>query len=141
MNRIFAFFTAVAACVALCNITQAQEIKFKDTDHDFGNIQLRDSAVYQFEFTNTGNQPLIISKVNSSCGCTVPTYPKEPIAKGGKGVITVKYLYTDRLITFNKQVTVHSNAQKNNMVNLYIKGVVVYDKAKADAEDKNAKKE
>ena len=136
--------TVVLACCFMAFPGRAQEIKFTDTEHDFGNVQYLDSAVYHFQFVNTGDAPLIISRVASSCGCTVPTYQKEPVAPGAKGEVIVKYVYTDRLTSFNKQVTVYSNAKKSTAVNLYIRGVVVADKKKADEEDaknKDAKKE
>ena len=140
MRFISVLLSLTALMAALCPVC-AQEIKFSDTEHDFGNVQYMDTAVYKFEFVNTGDAPLIISRVASTCGCTVPTYPHEPIAKGAKGAVTVQYLYTDRLVAFNKQVTVYSNARKNDIVTLKIQGVVVADKAKADAESKKQKKE
>ena len=142
--RKISLLAGMMACCFLAWPGRAQEIKFTDTEHDFGNVQYLDSAVYRFQFVNTGDAPLLISRVASSCGCTVPTYQKAPVAPGAKGEVIVKYVYTDRLVAFNKQVTVYSNAKKNSAVNLYIRGVVVADKKKADEEDaknKDAKKE
>lgn len=73
-------------------------------------------------FTNTGNAPLVISSATGSCGCTVPTYPKEPIMPGQKGVIKVHY-DTNRLGAFNKTVTIVSNAPSGSDI-LRITGTV-----------------
>lgn len=139
--RTFTAFSLLFVLMLAIRPANAQEIKFSVTEHDFGNVQYMDTALYKFEFVNTGDAPLLISRVASTCGCTVPTYPHEPIAQGAKGVVSVQYVYTDRLVAFNKQVTVYSNAKKNDIVNLKIQGVVVADKAKADAESKKQKKE
>lgn len=66
-------------------------IKFDDTTYDFGAITDGDKVRHTFKFTNTGNEPLIISNCKGSCGCTVPQCPKNPIAPGGNGEITVEY--------------------------------------------------
>lgn len=66
-------------------------IKFDDTTYDFGAITDGDKVRHTFKFTNTGNEPLIISNCKGSCGCTVPECPKNPIAPGGDGEITVEY--------------------------------------------------
>src|SRR5690606_27954479 len=71
---------------------------------DYGTIAKDSDGNRQFVFTNNGNKPLIITNAQGSCGCTVPSYPKEPIAPGGKGVIGVKYS-TDRVGAFSKTVT------------------------------------
>jgi hypothetical protein len=79
-------------------------------------------------FTNNGTKPLIITNTQGSCGCTVPTSPKEPIAPGAKGIIGVKYA-TDRVGAFTKTVTVTSNADGQATKILTIKGVVLADGA------------
>ena len=66
-------------------------IKFDKEEHDFGSLLQGEVVSYSFHFTNTGNVPLIISEVGSSCGCTVGDYPREPIAPGKKGEIKVTY--------------------------------------------------
>ena len=66
-------------------------IKFADMNHSFGEIKQDSKNTYVFKFTNTGSQPLIIENATGSCGCTVPTYPKEPIAPGKTGEIEVVY--------------------------------------------------
>lgn len=90
--------------------TNAPEITFKDKVYDYGTIFMGGDGNSEFEFTNTGKEPLILSSVRSSCGCTVPSWPREPILPGKKAVITVKY-DTKRLGPINKSVTVMSNAK------------------------------
>ncbi|MCF8302067.1 MAG: DUF1573 domain-containing protein [Bacteroidales bacterium] len=101
----------------------APEITFEKTTHDYGTIHQNDDGTCEFEFTNTGKEPLVLSRVRSSCGCTVPTWPRKPILPGKTEVIEVKY-NTHRIGRINKSVTVMSNA-KNSPVVLRIKGKVV----------------
>ncbi|UTW65649.1 DUF1573 domain-containing protein [bacterium SCSIO 12643] len=85
------------------------EITFEKDVHDFGKIKQYGNATTEFVFTNTGNAPLIISNAKGSCGCTVPTWPREPIAPGATAVIKVKY-DSKRVGPINKSVTITSNA-------------------------------
>jgi hypothetical protein len=103
--------------------TNGPEITFKETVHDYGNIYVDGDGAYNFEFTNTGNEPLILSKPRSSCGCTVPSWPKEPILPGETNSIKVTY-NTHKAGPFNKTVTVYSNATSSANVMLRIKGKV-----------------
>jgi hypothetical protein len=100
----------------------AAEITFEKDVHDFGNIKHAGNGVYEFKFTNTGKEPLIISNAQGSCGCTVPTWPKEPIKSGESGKIKVSY-DTKRVGPFTKTVTITSNG-KTNPKTLTIKGSV-----------------
>lgn len=93
---------------------------------DYGTIAHNADGRREFVFTNNGNAPLIITNTQGSCGCTVPTTPKEPIAPGAKGVIGVKYA-TDRVGPFTKTVTVSSNAAGQPTKVLTIKGTVLAD--------------
>ena len=93
---------------------------------DYGTIAHNADGNRKFEFTNNGNKPLIITNTQGSCGCTVPTTPKEPIAPGAKGAIGVKYA-TDRVGPFTKTVTVSSNAEGMPSKVLTIKGTVLPD--------------
>ena len=113
-------FVAVAM---ISNEAKAQaKMDFKKEVHDYGNIKNGANGTCTFEFTNTGNAPLIILNAAGSCGCTVPTWPKEPIAPGAKGEITVKY-DTKRTGEFTKTVTLTSNGTEASKV-LTIKGIV-----------------
>lgn len=95
---------------------------------DYGKIAHNADGKREFVFTNNGNKPLIITNTQGSCGCTVPTSPREPIAPGAKGVIGVKYA-TDRVGQFTKTVTVTSNAAGQPTKVLTIKGEVLADAA------------
>ncbi len=99
---------------------------FESETIDYGTIAHNADGNRKFEFTNNGNKALIITNAQGSCGCTVPTTPKEPIAPGARGVIGVKYA-TDRVGPFTKTVTVSSNAEGQPSKVLTIKGTVLPD--------------
>jgi ribosomal protein L19 len=98
------------------------EISFAKDLHDFGTISKGDNGTTEFTFKNTGKEPLIISNAQGSCGCTVPLWPKEPIAPGASSSIKVTY-DTKRVGAFTKTVTITSNAQTASKT-ITIKGVV-----------------
>jgi hypothetical protein len=100
----------------------APEISFDKVVHDYGTIIQGADGTCEFKFTNTGKEPLILSKPQSSCGCTVPTWPQEPILPGKSDVIKVTY-NTNNIGPINKTVTVSSNAKTSRVV-LSIKGTV-----------------
>lgn len=100
----------------------APQIIFSKVEHDFGTIEQFADASATFEFKNTGKQPLILSDVRTSCGCTVPQWPKSPIMPGKTASITVKY-DSKSLGVILRQVTVVSNAATPSVV-LTIKGMV-----------------
>lgn len=106
------------------------EITFEETVFDYGEILLHGDGTHEFEFTNTGNEPLILSRPRSSCGCTVPTWPRQPILPGDKEKIKVTY-NTNKAGPFNKTVTILSNAKNSSSVVLRIKGKVVNTPAEA----------
>jgi len=101
---------------------KAAKIEFKTETVDYGVIEKGSDGVRVFEFTNTGTAPLIISKVSSSCGCTIPKKPEEAILPGKTGEIQVKY-DTKRVGPIRKAITVISNADTPTKV-LKIKGEV-----------------
>ena len=105
----------ISALFLMCSLfaQNGPEITFKETNHDFGNIPFKGNGSYDFVFVNTGNEPLILSQPKSSCGCTVPEWPKQPILPGESNCIKVTYKNTDRPGNFNKYVTVFSNAVVN----------------------------
>lgn len=99
------------------------KIEFESTMHDFGTILQGGDGTFEFVFTNTGKEPLILNNVKSSCGCTKPEWSAEPVKQGEKGVIKVGY--NTRLVgPFTKTITVYSNAS-NSTVTLTIKGSVI----------------
>jgi hypothetical protein len=100
----------------------APTISFESEVVDYGSIEKGANGERDFKFTNKGKEPLIITNAKGSCGCTVPSWPKEPIAPGASAVIKVKY-DTQRVGPINKSVTVNSNAATPVKV-LRIKGQV-----------------
>ncbi|GAA4931931.1 DUF1573 domain-containing protein [Algibacter agarivorans] len=118
------------------SVNAQAEIEFKSETIDYGTIEKGSDGVRVFEFTNTGNEPLIISDVKSSCGCTIPSKPKDPILPGKTGEIKVKY-DTNRVNPIRKTITVLSNA-KTPTVALKIKGLVV-DSSKVNLLEKKEK--
>ncbi len=116
--------------------TKVAKIEFKTEVIDYGTIEKGADGVRVFEFTNTGNAPLIISNVKSTCGCTVPKKPKGPIMPGETGEIEVKY-DTNRVNPIRKTITVISNAERPTVA-LKIKGLVV-DPSKTSVLEKKSK--
>jgi hypothetical protein len=100
----------------------APEAKYETEVLDYGTIEYDADGTREFKFKNTGKEPLIIYSATGSCGCTVPTAPKEPIKPGETGVIKVHY-DTKRVGSFEKTVTVSSNG-KTPSKTLKIKGTV-----------------
>lgn len=125
--KTFLISMVLLFAVAVNSKAQSQDstlvIKFEKTVHDYGTIEQGSNGSVEFKFTNQGKTPLILNSVPSSCGCTVPSYTKEPVAPGKDGVIKVVY-NTASIGSFSKSVTVNSNAV-NSPVLLQIKGNVV----------------
>ena len=123
MKKIFS--TLCMALVAVAMMAQEPVITFQKTEHDFGKIHEEDGRVsVVFEFKNEGMSPLVLSNVRASCGCTTPTWTKEPVEPGQTGSITVTYNPNGRPGRFQKTVTITSNA-KEPTVKVYIKGEVI----------------
>ena len=120
----------------------APEMKFDDGPHfkfdggdtyDFGIIKRGPIAMHSFEFTNVGNQPIIIMDVKPSCGCTNVDWPKNPVLPGQKGTIQLGLKTAEQHGVFNKEVYIQSNAKTPNgekRYTLYIKGDAVGDDPK-----------
>lgn len=103
-------------------------IQFEETVHDFGKLKQGDVAEHSFKFTNTGKEPLIIENAQGSCGCTVPSYPKEPVAPGASGEIQVKFNSAGKSNAQQKTVTLTANTEPIQTI-LTIKAFVEADKA------------
>jgi hypothetical protein len=99
------------------------KIEFEKETHDYGTIKQYANGTYEFKFKNTGNEPLMISNAKGSCGCTVPEWPREPIAPGESATIKVKY-DTKRVGPFSKSITLQSNAVNEPTKTIRIKGNV-----------------
>lgn len=91
-------------------------IKFDKLQHDFGDVYEGDSAVHIFTFTNTGDKPLLISEIKSTCSCTATDWPKDAVAPGEKGEIRVSFSTKGKNGYYAKGVNVFSNAGESNMI-------------------------
>ena len=96
------------------------EMTFKYTDHNFGTMEKGSDVSFNFEFVNTGKEDLVISNVATSCGCTTPDWPHQPIPVKTRSMIKVKY-DSNRDGAFSKTITIYSNAE-NSPVVLTIRG-------------------
>lgn len=130
MKRIFFIVTMTVFIISFQNLIGQNNIvdsspvmTFQKTIHDFGTLNKGQDAFFDFVFTNSGKEPLILSKPRSSCGCTVPEWPQEPIMPGQSNKIRITY-NTNIVGPFNKQVTVISNANNSPIV-LQVKGNVI----------------
>lgn len=131
MKKMFSLFVML---VALTSFVVAQtdattpvkvggpNMKFETLEVDYGTIEVGADPIRVFKFTNVGTEPLVIKSAKGSCGCTVPTFPKEPILPGASNEIKVKY-DTNRPGPFTKRVTLTTNAGEEPVI-LTIKGVV-----------------
>ncbi|MEM8508921.1 MAG: DUF1573 domain-containing protein [Bacteroidota bacterium] len=124
---IFLLFIGLFTLTATAQDKSAK-IEFKSETIDYGEIAKGSDGVRVFEFTNTGQVPLVISDVKSSCGCTIPKKPEAPIMPGKTGEIQVKY-DTNRVGPIRKAITVTSNADTPTKV-LKIKGTVLSEDSK-----------
>ncbi len=124
---IFLLFIGLLALTVKAQEKSAK-IEFKSETIDYGEIEKGSDGIRVFEFTNTGDVPLVISDVKSSCGCTIPKKPEAPVLPGKTGEIQVKY-DTNRVGPIRKAITVTSNADTPTKV-LKIKGTVLAEDSK-----------
>jgi hypothetical protein len=122
MKQVLSIFAFVVLGFTFANAQSGPVMTFQQTTIDYGTIDKGADPIRKFGFTNTGNEPLIIKSAKGSCGCTVPTYPQEPIMPGESATIDVRY-DTQRVGNFNKQVTLTTN-ETNSTHTLTIKGEV-----------------
>lgn len=125
MKKLIVLLTFVLG-VTVASFAQDKpaEFKFEKETYDFGKIPLTKPVSVEFKFTNVGDQPLILTKVETTCGCTVPTYTQTPVKKGESGTIKVTYTPAGSPLPFSKSITITSNAKTTTKV-LYIKGETV----------------
>ncbi|RAV28466.1 DUF1573 domain-containing protein [Sinomicrobium soli] len=123
MKKLAIFLFISALTLSVHAQEKVAKIDFKEDTIDYGEIEQGSNGVRVFEFTNTGNAPLVISNVTSSCGCTVPKWTSDPVQPGAKGSIEVKY-DTNRVGPIRKTVNVTSNAETSTIA-LKIKGKVI----------------
>jgi len=95
--------------IAAVDTSNAPAFKFEKEVYDFGEIKEGEKVTYDFKFKNIGNSPLIISSATATCGCTIPDYPKEPVAPGAEGVIRVIFNSAGKPGMQNKIVSITAN--------------------------------
>ena len=124
MKKAILFILLIYAPQVLSAQASGPMISFDTDTIDYGEITKGSNGVRTFTFENTGDTPLEIQGVRSSCGCTIPKKPEAPIAPGEKGEITVRY-DTNRVGVFRKTITVNTNVSSNSIIALKIKGNVL----------------
>ncbi|MDD4970256.1 MAG: DUF1573 domain-containing protein [Paludibacter sp.] len=118
-------FLFICLLCSLVAMSQKAVISFEEKSHDFGKVNEEDGKItHVFNFVNRGISPLVVNRVQASCGCTTPTWSKEPIEPGKKGTVTVIYNPSGRPGAFTKTITVYSNASDEQMT-LTIHGEVI----------------
>jgi len=125
-KSFFVLFVLVLSAMAVQaqgnQVSPQDSIIFEKTTHDYGTINYGGDGTCEFVFTNKGQTALVLTNVQASCGCTIPEWPKEPVAPGKTGIIKVKY-NTNLPGPFRKSVSVSSTAA-NSLVSLVITGTV-----------------
>jgi hypothetical protein len=108
---VLGFFASANAQQATAQKSGGPVITFEKSTHEFGDMNQGDKVEYTYKFTNTGNEPLLITSVNVQCGCTTPKgWPRDPVAPGAKGELTIAFNSAGKLGMQNKVVTLVSNA-------------------------------
>jgi len=125
MKKFFSLFVALFVFVAV-GYAQKGVLKFAKETHDFGKVEQGKPVTYVFEFKNTGTDPVVINDAQASCGCTKPSWTREPVMPGKTGNVSATF-NAAAAGPFNKSVTVTSNAEAGQTV-LYLKGEVVAQK-------------
>jgi hypothetical protein len=122
---LFSFILLASVGIVLAQDTpQNDKLLFEKTTHDFGSLKEGDAAVYTFKFTNKSNKEISLINVKASCGCTTPSYTKDPVKPGATGEIQVSYATQGRPGPINKSVTVTYDTTEQP-VYLFIRGDVV----------------
>ena len=124
MKKAILFILLIFTPLMLCAQASGPMISFDMDTIDYGEVAKGSEGIRTFIFENTGDAPLMIEGVRSSCGCTIPKKPEGPIAPGEKGEITVRY-DTNRIGVFRKTITVNTNVISATIIALKIKGNVL----------------
>lgn len=110
MKKISLLLIAMVVSLTYLMAQDGGAAKFTSLSYDFGKVAEEvGSVTSEFQFTNTGKKPLIIQDIRTSCGCTTPSYTKDPVLPGKKGTIKVTYSTTGRIGSFDKRITVFTN--------------------------------
>jgi hypothetical protein len=125
MNKNYIIPVLLFFAVSVHSQQVGPHISFDKQEHNFGELkESQGVAKHVFEFTNTGNEPLILNSVRASCGCTTPRYSREPVLPGARGTVQVNFNPKGRSGPFRKHITIASNAQESTVI-LHIKGSVL----------------
>jgi len=123
MKRFITLITVLAVAAMSAMSQGGPEITFEKTTHNFGKIPQGTPVTYEFQFTNTGTEPLIVNNVQKTCGCTVTGWTKNPVMPGQTGYVSAQYNAAS-MGAFKKPVTVVSNASASSL-QLFFEGEVV----------------
>ncbi|MBD0403394.1 MULTISPECIES: DUF1573 domain-containing protein [unclassified Flammeovirga] len=115
---VLALFLGLIGIVASAQDTAGPVITFEEKTYEFGDIHQGDVVEHTFKFSNTGDAPLVITNVTTTCGCTAPNWPKEPIKPGDQGEILVKFNSRGKRGVQNKPITVYSNAKTTTKISI-----------------------
>lgn len=128
MKRIIAAFVLVVLTIFGVHAQQGPKFQFKEESFDFGTVTDGAKVVHKYEFTNVGDQPLMIMKAEAGCNCTTVDWPKTPINPGKTGVMTVTFNSEGKVGPAMKEITIKSNAvlPNKNMArySIFLKGKV-----------------
>ena len=122
---VFALFTVRSAEAQTPETTQGAQIVFDKETHNYGDVYMHGDGNCIFRFSNTGNEPLILSDVKAGCGCTVPQWPREPLLPGDTASIKVRYTTLNRPHQINRSIVVTSNAVNRSSIILRLTGNVI----------------
>lgn len=106
------FFVLAGYAQTVSEPTTGPVISFTEKEVNFGDIVQGDKVAHTFELSNAGTEPLVISNVSATCGCTIPSWPKDPIAPGEKAEIKVSFNSTGKMGAQNSVVRIYSNASE-----------------------------
>ncbi len=125
MKKYILLFVAAFFTMLVHAQFKGPSISFKNISYNYGDIKEEGGVqTYRFEFTNTGNEALVLTKVEPSCGCTTSDYTKNPVVPGASGYVTAAYNPMGRPGTFNKSITVTTNGEPSTVI-LRIQGNVI----------------
>ncbi|WP_018342402.1 DUF1573 domain-containing protein [Cytophaga aurantiaca] len=123
MSRIYLLIVFVFSCAFYSN-AQA-DIQFKEMGHDFGKVQAgKDTLWYNFVVTNTGNEPLLIQDIKTSCDCTLAQWPKTPIMPGRTAIVRGGFKIENKSGTFEKSLYIITNTSPATTI-LYLRGEII----------------
>jgi hypothetical protein len=124
MNLFFSIFCVMISAFSCQSQTGKADFHFQQEVYKFGKVKAGKIIEFSYTFTNNGTDPLIISDIKVTCGCTVPAFPKEPVAPGQKSVISVKFDTKGKIGYQDRTLEIFSNARKNPKI-IRFKGTVI----------------